>query len=128
MVKKAYIKTLEVMIAIIVTAMFVVLLVPMRDISTQKEEKFFIMDALSKDSDFRINVVTTTKGCYNSTSLNDLTQKVEEYLLEDYTYFICLDEKKTELPEKKIFLETSFITGNMTNYTQRVVRLYYWLP
>jgi len=121
-------KTLEVLFAIIVTVIFFVILVPVENVSEEKEEKFSILETLGKDSDFRAGTISLSEGCYDSSDSNILTQKIEQYLFSDYTYYICLNEKKIDLPEEKIFIETSYITGNITDYKHIWVRLYYWLP
>ena len=128
MVKKGYMKTLEVLFAIVVTVIFFVILVPVKDVSEEKDETFSILGALLKDSVFREAAISLSEACYNASSSNNLTEKVEQYLFSDYTYHICLNVKKDGLPEEKIFIETSFITGNITDYKHRQVRLYYWLP
>jgi len=126
--KKAYMKTMEALLAIIITAIFMILLIPQFRVSEVKEDKPEVLEQLEKDPDFRISVVTTAEGCYNKSSNNALTQKIESYLLDDYEYRICLNKKALNLTEKKVYADSVFILGNMTNFSHREVRLYYWLP
>ncbi len=121
-------KTMEALLAIIITAIFVILLIPRLRVAEVKEDKPEVLEQLEKDPDFRLNVITTSEGCYNKSSKNTLTQKVESYLLDEYEYRICLNEKALNLTEKKVYVDSVFILGNMTNFSHREVRLYYWLP
>jgi hypothetical protein len=125
--KKGYMKTLEVLFAIVVTIMFFVILIPQQNVSENQEDNLGIMESMIKDPVFREGVISLNKECYDMSDSNSITQTVEKYLLEEYAFYICIDRKKGSFPEKRIFVESAFITGNITDYKQREVWLYYWV-
>lgn len=121
-------KTMEALLAIIITAIFVILLIPQMRVSEVKDDRVYILDKLEKDNEFRINAITTADACYNKSSNNILTQKIGSYLLDDYEFKLCLNNKATNFTEERAYLDSVFIVGNMTNFSFKEVRLYYWLP
>ncbi len=125
--KKAYMKTLEVLFAIIVTTLFIVILIPGRDISEQDEEKLFVMDTMINNPLFRQGVINLADGCYDSSNPNILTNALDKAIPEVYIYNVCINTRKTDFPEKRVIVETGFITGNMTDFFHKEIWLYYWI-
>jgi len=126
MVKKAFMKTFEVLIAIVLTLIFVILMVPKENTSELKGEGIKIMNLMEKYPDF-ISETIENDGCFNRTSSNKLANLTEEYISGSYSYYICVDSAATNLPNKRIYVDSVFMTGNITNYQHKIVRLYYWV-
>ncbi len=127
MVKKGYMKTMEALLAIIITALFIVLLIPKMDTSKTREERLQILDKLEKDDEFRINIINSENECYNKSSNNILSAKMDNYLLDEYNFRLCINSKALNLSEQKTYVDSVYILGNMTNYSNKIVRLYYWI-
>jgi len=127
MVKKGYIKTMEALLAIIITALFLVLLIPKMDTSETREEKLQILENLEKDDNFRINIINSDNRCYNKSSNNVLSAKIDNYLLDEYNFRLCINSKALNLTEQKTYVDSVYILGNITNYSNKIVRLYYWV-
>jgi hypothetical protein len=126
MVKKAFLKTFEALIAIVLTLIFVMLLVPKESISEPRGNKIEIMNELEKYPDFVSGTIENT-GCFNRTSGNVLSNLTDKYLSSRYSYYMCIDAAAENLPNKRIYVDSIFITGNITNYQHKTARLYYWI-
>ena len=125
MVKKAFLKTFEVLIAIVLTLIFIILLVPREDISEPRGNKIEIMNKLEKYPEFRAGVIENT-GCFNRSSGNIISDTIDNYLSSRYDYYLCIDDAAENLPDKRVYVDSVFITGNITNFQHKIVRLYYW--
>ncbi len=127
MVKKGYMKTMEALLAIIITALFLVLLIPRGDTSGGRGVRIQVLKNLEKDDNFRINVINSDNRCYNKSSNNILSAKIDNYLLNEYNFRLCINSKALNLTEQKTYVDSIYILGNMTNYSNKIVRLYYWV-
>jgi len=124
MVKKAFIRTLEILIVIIVTTIFLLVIIPKQAINTEDKVQLYLIN-LEKNADFR-SFVSQNTGCYNSSTSFIINTLIEEYLPSNYDYLICSDAKATELPETRVVVDTLFFAGNITSVNYKTVRLYYW--
>ncbi|MBD3204025.1 hypothetical protein GF327_07020 [Candidatus Woesearchaeota archaeon] len=123
--KKAYIKTVEVIIAILFSTLFLLYVIPGQS-PKQPEKNLEILTQVEKLPDVR-NFVAGNSGCYDSSHSNILTNGISVYLPESYDYKICINNKTNDAPDQKIFIDTVVISGNMSVYNPKTVRLYHWL-
>ncbi len=123
-IKKAFIKTVEILLVIIITTIFV-LSIASRQAENKPSERISVLNKLEKDSGFR-GFVMENSGCYNSASL-EINYLIAGYLPDNYDYLFCISEKSESLPQKEVYLDTLFFAGNITDIRFKTLRLYYWL-
>jgi hypothetical protein len=123
MVKKAYMKTIEILLVIVISTIFIFAIMP-----SESNEDFINQEYLSnleKDDFFR-DFASANTGCYNTLNANTATRSIERYLPPEYGYIICVGEK-TEPPDKdRMFVDSLVIVGNHTKLNRKIVWLYYW--
>jgi hypothetical protein len=125
MVKKAFLKTFEALIAIVLTLIFVILLVPRDNSSEPGGKKIEIMNKLEKYPEFRQGIIENT-GCFNRTSNNVISESINSYLSSRYDYYLCVNDDAENLPNKRVYVDSVFITGNITTFQHKIAKLYYW--
>ena len=120
--KKGYVRTIEAIIAIFVSFTLLVLLIPTETVTETRREAQDILVVLKNDIDFRNCVQNDDLACINSSIREQLPDSY------DFALNISLDEKGqgSGLPDKRVFADSAFLTGNATNSTTKVVRLFYW--
>lgn len=123
--KSGYLKTLEALIAIILTFLFLIFIIP-NSLEGSKQENQKTMQNLLTYEGFRNELINLT-GCVNTTSNNTLSGMISQNLGANYEYHLCKDQKPQNLPRKEVFAESLFFTGNITDYyDSKIIRLYYW--
>ena len=120
MVKQGFLRTLEVVIAIAITFIFLTVFIPTNNLAKVRLQNLDLLSTFDNDEPFRYCVLTENVSCVNST--------LSPYLqLYDYTFNISASvNAHTSLPEKRIMAESAFIAGNSSLYSPRIIRLYYW--
>ncbi|MBN1503312.1 hypothetical protein JW930_07270 [Candidatus Woesearchaeota archaeon] len=121
---KGFMKTMEVFLAIIMATVFIFYLLPQFTGVQTTEQSIRVLKNLEKNDEFR-NFVTRNTGCYNNTNTT-VDSFMQSYLSEDYEYQFCIAATPDALPNVKVPVDTLFMTGNLTDYSPRIVRLYYW--
>ncbi|MBU0758194.1 MAG: hypothetical protein KKF44_09055 [Nanoarchaeota archaeon] len=124
--KKAYLKTVEVMIAIVFAFTFLLYFLPKFAGVQNVEKSENVLKHLEHDNVFRDFVISNT-GCINKTDNSSVISQIEEYLPDVYDYRFCINDRIYDLPPKKVLIDTVFIAGNLSDYSPSVVRLYYWI-
>jgi hypothetical protein len=124
MKKKAFMKTVEILLVIIITSIFMIIIFPKQS-STQVIRQDSYLINMEKDIGFR-DFIILNKGCFNSSSGLIINNIIERYLPKEYDYIFCSDDKASQVPLKKITIDSLFIAGNITSINFKTVRLYYW--
>jgi len=126
--KKGYMRTLEAFTAIIMTFVFVIFVIPQFEGNEVRREAIDIMTTAIKDDAFRNCVLTSDI----TTAENCTSEVIADFMPETYEFKIEISNTRefqaTGLPDKRVFAESAMISGNMTTYSPRFVRLYYWFP
>ena len=119
--KNAFMKTLEVAIAIVMTFVFLTVFIPQYNTAQSRLQNEDVLSVLAKSPDFRACVISENISCINSS----LSIALEKY---DYAINISksANDRVSGLPDKRIFSESIFIAGNSTLYEPRILRIYYW--
>ena len=118
--KKAYLKTVEAVIAFLLT-FGLILVVQTQNTSDVRFDKIAVLSALEQKESFRTCVITD-----NSTCVYDEVQFV---LPREYSFNVTVSSDPyytPDLPVKNIYADHIWISGNSTTYNPRIVRLYYW--
>lgn len=126
MKKKGYLKTIEVVLAAVITSIFLLYIMPQFTGSEDQNEGFEILKEIRSDEDLR-GFVLTNIGCYNSTESNTLNTKIQEHLPESYSYVICIDDIYSDFVGDRLFIDSIYIASNLSIYKPRILRLYYWV-
>jgi hypothetical protein len=126
--KKAFLKTAEVLIAIVVGATFLIYIFPASP-AAKAEPALGLLKILESNNEFRELVLLNKSLCI------DCDAAVRKYLPDRFKYsyqFDMLDiselgKMPDDLPgNKRVYVESLFIAGNSTEYSPRVIKLYYW--
>jgi hypothetical protein len=126
MEKKAFMKTIEVVAAIILTTIFMLYIIPQYTGTDKDEQKIIVLAHLERDDGYR-DFVLRRVGCFNASDEYLVNDKVESFLPEAYNYKLCINAVATGLPLQNIQLETQYISGNASVFKPKIVRLYYWI-
>ncbi len=125
--KRGFVKTIEVIFAIVITFIFLVYVVPDRFISRPKEQTFDYLAPLEMNPQFREEVLNRAEGCYTDDNTT-MTLLVDEMVPQAFNYTLCVSEDPfylgEELPSAKVSAN-SFVISNSSE--TRVVRLFYWV-
>ena len=124
--KKAYMRTLEAVIAMVISFIFITFIVTNKTSAEIVQPNINLLEILEQNPLFRNCVMSENYPCLNSTLLMHYPDFTELY---GYRFNITTDPNTavSDLPEKEVRLESLFIAGNDTYLYPRVVRLYYWI-
>lgn len=121
MKKKAYLRTIEVAFAIILTFTVAYFIIP-RASAPQPEPALGILAVLEKSPQFRDCAVLLNHICVEAL--------LREHVPPNYDFDFAITEDPNQshgnLPEKTIIAESLFISGNINLYSPRIIMLYYW--
>ncbi len=122
MVKQAFVKTMEAFIAIVLTYLFLLILVP-RDLDQNVQGSANILRGFEQDPVFRACALGDNESCVRS--------YVDGQLADYFTFIVLLTDDSDavpSLPRKQVQRESLFLAGNMTAYDPVIVKLFYWIP
>ena len=131
--KKAYIRTMEAVLAIIILLIFVYTVIPRQPIEESGTEDVnikLIQDhvffELANNDELRSDIISK-----NNESLNDLVTNV---INQRYNYEIAINDLGGSLilpnnisSDKAIYVRSAVISTNKTEYDPKIVTLYLWL-
>ena len=124
MVKKAYMKTIEMLLVMVISTIFLLIILPKQNYCDNMQKESYLIH-LEKDETFR-HFITDHTACYNSTPKNTLTVLVDRHVPKEFEYKICIDKTPNTLPKKDIFIDSLVIAGNYSQTDFKTIRLYYW--
>ncbi|MBI2133975.1 hypothetical protein HYU11_04805 [Candidatus Woesearchaeota archaeon] len=119
--RNAFMRTLEAIIAMAITMVFVGMFIAQNNAAKSVFENENILPELMKEHDFKQCILLENSTCINAT----LSRALRGY---GFTMNISrsTDSRAQGLPEKRVFSESSMISGNSTLYDPRIIRVYYW--
>jgi len=124
MVKKAYLKSIEMLIVIVLTLVFLVVVIPRQESLDIGQKKNILINL--QDSEVFRDFVINNNGCFNSTPTNSVTLLINQYIPQEYDYKVCTGPKARTLPEKTVYIDSLMFAGNLSNTEFKTIRLYYW--
>ena len=120
--KKGVFRTLEALIAIFITFLFLIVFIPMQRERAQPTAPPNVLADLRDNDDFRNCVIQKNETCIN--------QSIDRNLEDSYDFKFNLSDNPNAgapaLPQKQVYANSIFIAGNATNSTRTIVRLYFW--
>jgi len=118
--KKAYLRTLEVFFAFLATFIFVIYVVPTYVTGGIPAESINLLTPLAND----------VRDCNNESCVESIIINFDPDFARRYDYKINISSDLnaivTGLPRKNIYTDSVYISGNITNYEPKIIRLYYW--
>jgi hypothetical protein len=119
--KKAFMKILEASLALLMTFLVITFIFP-RMTATAKTKPITVLNVLEQDPGFRACVVAGNFTCTEN--------YVSDYLGPKHDLAVDISENvntiRTNLPEKDVYVDSIYISGNLTSYEPRMVKVYYW--
>ncbi|PIN69938.1 hypothetical protein COV93_03490 [Candidatus Woesearchaeota archaeon CG11_big_fil_rev_8_21_14_0_20_43_8] len=118
--KKGFVKTIEVIIAIVMSFVFLVLILPTE---TQKsyQESLQILPSFADDDEFRNCVIGLNDGCISQF----IDPLMPPYL--GYEILITTDpDEMINIADRQVQVETHIFAGNITTFSPTVLKLFYW--
>lgn len=120
--KSGVFKTLEALMAIFITFLFLLVFIPQQREQATRQAPPNALVGLAGNDDFRNCAITRNFTCINQT--------IDKQLEDKYDFRVNISESQNAilplLPQKRIYANTLFIAGNMTKATTRIVRLFFW--
>lgn len=120
--KQGLLKTLEALIALFLTFTMLIVFIPRDTVTQQSTEPKGFLPILRENDAFRSCVVSKNVTCINQT--------INDNLEDNFNFVFNLSDSASAnvggLPDKQIFSESVFITGNVTNSTNTILRIFYW--
>ncbi|MFC1697755.1 hypothetical protein ACFL1H_05455 [Nanoarchaeota archaeon] len=118
--KKGWIRTVEVTIAIVIVLAFMISIVPTPQ--QRSLTNFNLLQSLENNDIFRNCLIEENNTCiYNI---------IDERLIDSYNFNFTItnstDITLPNLPDKDITSESLVISGNETYYNPLIIRLWYW--
>ena len=121
--KQGFMKTMEILLVIVLTTIFVLTVVP-STIENDREEQKFYLNLLESDIEFR-DFLINNNNCFNSTQDLVAINKLKVYLPLEQDFKLCVDKIPEDLPPRDVTVDTLFFVGNYTDVDYKIIRLYY---
>ena len=119
--KKGMVRTLEAFFAIFITFMFLIFFFSNTHLKNVDRERQDYLSLLNQNNGFRDCVINEDVSCVRN--------YVDDVLPTIYAYEVSIGKgssSQISLPDKKIYIDSLFISGNTTNYDDKTVKIYYW--
>ncbi|MBI2176524.1 hypothetical protein HYU40_04250 [Candidatus Woesearchaeota archaeon] len=120
--KQGIFRTLEALIAIFITFLFLIVFVPMQRERAQPTAPQNVLASLRDNDEFRNCVIQKNETCIN--------QSIGRNMEDSYDFKFNLSDKPyapaPPLPQKRVYANSMYLAGNTTNSTTFIVRLYFW--
>ena len=121
--KKAMLKTVEALIAIVLTLIFIVLVFSRAPATGTPKEELDMLKMLHVSDEFR--------NCAAADNLACISNHINDSMPRRYDFYVDMSPDPSGppsgLPEKHIYRESLIIAGNTTHYNPQIIRLYYWI-
>lgn len=128
--RKGYIRTLEAILAIVMSFVFISFIIPTKlggETGTQ-EDKY--LGLVSRQDNFRIAALSAPEGCYKSNSTQQMAVIIGRFIPESIDFYICSSSKPgtipLDLPSEKVTADSAILSGDENIYNPRIIRLFYW--
>ncbi|MFW5852989.1 MAG: hypothetical protein ACOCUR_03080 [Nanoarchaeota archaeon] len=118
--KKAFMKTMEAFLAIMVVFTFVIFFLP-KDTRYTEDQSVFLLRNMERNDVFRNCVLSRNDTCIES-SIDEVFQGRYFYTYQIYRY----SEPQIQINATEVRVYTWFFAGNQSYYDPMVFKLYYW--
>jgi len=118
--KKGYLRTMEVFLAFVATFIFVIYMMP----------SYISGDTPSESINLLTPLADNIRNCENVSCIKEIINNFDSDFAGKYAYEIDMGFNSSEiinnLPRKDIYIDSVYLTGNITDYNPRIIKLYYW--
>lgn len=124
--KKGYLRTLEAVLALVLTFTFIYYIMPSPyNALSDSNDNEYLMSLIDNEK-FRGYAINLS-ACIEKGDINNITLILDDSISSDVNYIICPDGIKPVLPKKKVNAESIYLTGNITDFhDKKIIRLYYF--
>jgi hypothetical protein len=127
--KKAFLKVLEVFLAITIVFVFMII-TQNKNLIQSNNLDYNILGFKSSDSGFRDKIYSMNNQCVKKGAGNPINIEIEEILPTYLNYTVCVyDDPKfriDDLPDKKIFVDSYYFSSDEFSYRPKVAKIFYW--
>jgi len=127
--KKAFLKIIEVFLAITIVFVFM-MMTQSKSVSLSNVEDRKMLEFLSSDESFRSDIYAINNYCVKKGSGLPINQKIESALPKYLNYTICVYDdpnfKIETLPDTKIYVDSYYYSANGFTYNKKIAKLFYW--
>ena len=123
--KKAYLRTLEVVFAVLLTMSVLIYVFSRGNVGSDDVfSNIHVLENLEFNEDFR--------SCVNSDNITCVSTMVNSSLPLAYrnSFVVSITDDMNFIPEnmpdKRVYADSVFIAGSVENYSPRIVKLFYW--
>ncbi len=121
--KKAFLRTIEAVIAVVITFIVLVVIFPKNNISEYQKSSLNNLELMNDDENLR--------NCIYSDNLSCAESIIRNYLPNSYDFQYLITSNPNDfiysLPKTKIHTTNIVFAGNNYIYDFRVLKIYYWL-
>jgi len=128
--KKAYLKTVEVLLAMLIGGAFIIYVIPATLTRETEQPPLDLLSNLENNADFRQYMLFNQTNCVDAELL---TQKFLPVKFKySYAFSPCTLENYADIPanlpkDRRVYVDSVFIAGNTTEYKPVIVKLFYWV-
>lgn len=122
--KKAYLRTIEAMIAVVLTFSVIAYISISKDDANEYTSKQILL-RLSENDEFR-SYMLNISDCINKNDNKTLNIIIEEETGQNLNYIICPSTKKPELPRTNVNAESVYLNSKYGSELPKIIRMYYW--
>ena len=128
--KKAYLKTVEVLLAMLIGGAFIIYVLPTALTRETEQPPIDILSALENNDEFRQLVLFNQTNCIDAELLTAKFLPVK--FKYSYAFSPCTLDNYAKIPEnlpkdRRVYVDSIFIAGNTTEYKPVIVKLFYWV-
>lgn len=123
--KKAYMRTIEAAIAIILSFLFLTFVIPTHTHILVREPDIDLLRIEQQNPDFRECAVNNNRTC-----LASIIQSAYPNFYKSYYFTIDITDDPAltiTLPEKEVYVDSVVIAGQGLEYSPKIVKLYSWV-
>jgi hypothetical protein len=128
--KKAYLKTVEVLLAMLIGGAFIIYVIPATLTRATEQPPIDILSSLENNDDFRQLMLFSQTECVDAELL------MLKFLPAKFKYSYAFSPVEladyakvpSNLPkDRRVYADSIFLAGNTTKYKPVIVKLFYWV-
>ncbi|MFH1316531.1 MAG: hypothetical protein ABII01_03370 [Candidatus Woesearchaeota archaeon] len=120
--KRGYVRTMEVVIAIVITFIFVIYIIPNYSARLSNPKTLYFLSGMYDNKNLSSCVVQKDALCVNNLIADEIPIDYEfSALITDNPNARILD-----LPDKRIIVDSLMFTGNISHQNMTILKVYYW--
>ena len=128
--KKAYLKTVEVLLAMLISGAFIIYVIPATLTREIEQPPLEILSSLENNDEFRQLMLFNQTECIDSELL--MVKFLPAKFKYSYAFSPCTLADYAKVPanlpkDRRVYVDSVFLAGNTTEYKTVIVKLFYWV-